>query len=344
MTSLYDIPDLPEEWQKDDKSIWTIEWPDDFKWPALNAWLDAQLVGLHLRNLIDELYALNDQREALSRSTAPLENFPPGRIQSLDEILNPDLLSRVRREGTSALHQSKIQALFRSPDVLLDLQEDIFINGGAYWQTVPRTAEHNRLATLDFEALREKKGAAEAPTSTPALVSMREPSSQILVERKSWKNAVFAATVLAMSVLVTLAVLNPSREPQMSGTGFGTPGLLDNNVDSQLEYFQRMSVANGEWLKKSRNDSAELLAALKSYSQDCQILIDSKHPALDDRHERWLKSKCGEWKGKIDEIVAALESDKMSFEDATTKANEIVGKLVTKLNTGPTVDELNNIG
>jgi len=306
----------------------------------LRSWLDQQLVGLRLSQLVEELRTIG----SVMYEKAESQSEPASASESLSDILNRDIRMQVLQQGTSALKDSQIQALFWSPDALLDLQEDIFINGGKFWQTVPRTAEHNRLAAFDFDKLREKIRAAESAQPMLELVSAKEPSSQVLVQRGTWRTTVLAAAVLAMSILVTLAVLKPSREPQISGTGFGKPGLLDNNANSQLEYFQRMSAANDEWLQTTRSDTAALLAALKAYSSDCQNLIDSKHPALDDRNERWLKSKCGEWKGRIDEVIVALESDKMSFEDATWTVNDVVGKLVKKLNSGPTEDDLKKVG
>ena len=331
-TILLTIPDPPKEWQVFAQSNWAGRWPAE--WPALSAWLDQQLVGMSLGQLVEELRIL---RDAQDKRPADVKNRVEAGPKILNQILTPEIRRKVLDHGTSALSQAEIQGLFSSPETLLDLQEDIFINGGKFWQTVPRTDAHKQLAQSGFEAIRASISTEATSVIKPA---QNENSADTPVKPGSWKNAVFAATVLAMSILVTLAVLNPSREPQISGTGFGTPGLLDNNVNTQLEYYQRMSAANGEWLKTPRKDSAELLAALKSYSQNCKNLIDSEHPALDDRNERWLKAKCGEWKGKIDEIVVALESDKMSFEDAAKAANEVVGKLVNKLNAGPTEKEL----
>jgi hypothetical protein len=335
-TILLTIPDLPAEWRDLAETSWAGLWPA--KWPELSHWLDQQLVGMSLGQLVEELRIL---RDAQHKGPAEVQNRVEAGPKTLEQILTPEVRRKVLDLGTSVLSQGEIQGLFRSPETLLDLQEDIFINGGKHWKTVPRTDVHKQLAQSGFAAIQARIGTEAASVLKPA---QKQNSADISGKPRSWKNAAFAAAVLAMSVLVTLAVLNPSREPQMSGTGFGTPGLLDNNVNSQLEYFQRMSVANEKWLRTNRSDKDALLAALKIYSSDCQNLIDSKHPALDDQNERWLKSKCGEWKGKIDEIVAALESDKMSFEDASRTANEVVGKLVNKLNVGPTVEELQQVG
>jgi hypothetical protein len=335
-TILLTIPDLPAEWRDLAETSWAGLWPE--KWPELSRWLDQQLVGMSLGQLVEELRIL---RDAQDKRPADVKNLVEAGPKTLDQILTPEIRRKVLDHGTSALSQAEIQGLFSSPETLLDLQEDIFINGGKFWQTVPRTEAHKQLAQSGFEAIQARIGTEATSVLEPA---QNQNSADTPVKPGSWKNAVFAATVLAMSVLVTLAVLNPSREPQMSGTGFGTPGLLDNNVDSQLEYYQRMSVANAEWLKKTRKNSTELLAALRSYGMDCKMVIDSEHPALDDRNERWLKLKCSEWKGRIEEIVVALESEKMSFEDATTKANEVVGNLVKKLHVGPTVQELQQVG
>ena len=101
-----------------------------------------------------------------------------------------------------------------------------------------------------------------------------------------------------------------------------------------------MADANRKWLETPRSDEATLLDALKAYSSDCQILINSEHPALAADHERWLKKKCGDWKIKIDDVVAALENKEMRFDDALKATTKIVETLINKLKTGPTAEDL----
>lgn len=342
-TTILTMPDLPEEWRDQSATDWNGQWPAE--WPEFTSWLDQQLMGLQLSQLVEELHVLRQVAASQSvKGSEPLNPAAQTPQQTLEQILNADIRERVRSQGTSALQQAEIQALFRSPETLLELQEDILIHGSKYWRTVPRSEEHERLAASGFEAIQARIRAAEqSPPSLDATTPKPHPETHS-GPAKSRRSSLLAVAVLAMSVLVTLAILRPTSEPQLSGTGFGTAGLFENDVTSPGQYYQRMADANEQWLAMSRTDGAALLAALEAYSKDCEILIDSKHPALPENHERWLKAKCGEWKKKIDDVIVELKAGRMSYDDASAAAELVVGNLIRKLNSGPTEEELQAVG
>ncbi|MCA9082036.1 MAG: hypothetical protein KDA58_15850, partial [Planctomycetaceae bacterium] len=86
-------------------------------WPE---WLEQELVGQRLAELIAELQTIHG-----ATAEAPL---------SLSQICG-DQLADVAERGLQVLSPQQMQQLLKSPAALLELQEHVLIEGGAYWLT-----------------------------------------------------------------------------------------------------------------------------------------------------------------------------------------------------------------
>ena len=98
--------------------------PDDPKeWAG---WLEQHLVGLRLRDLVEELVLLPNSAE-----------------RPLQKILNKEDIVAVREVGLSSLAGHQMLMLLAAPKSLLDLQEDVLLNGGEYWTSITPLADMN---------------------------------------------------------------------------------------------------------------------------------------------------------------------------------------------------------
>jgi hypothetical protein len=98
--------------------------PDD---PVLvPAWLESQVMGLHLRQLVAELTVMG--------------NANGGPRRTLDEVLGTQRQA-VLASGLECLPRAQLRLLLGQPELLLDLQRLVLDDGGDHWIKVPATAE-----------------------------------------------------------------------------------------------------------------------------------------------------------------------------------------------------------
>lgn len=270
-------------------------------------WLEQHLVGLRLRDVIDELRLL-----------------PGSTSTQLKDMLNQKQLLEVRQRGLSVLSVNQIRALFGSPEALLDLQEDVLLHGGDYWTLLSTSAE------VQNATARVKKRLGKSPIPAErAAVPAAKPET-----KNSSRGLLIALTSVAALLLV--GVLTWQMQPHGSGSILGQPGLLANDVSSPAEYLNRIADAGSEWFNQHPRDSAELVTLLENVSNDCQILIDADHLRLTPNEREWFVGKCENWKNEFDTTLASLQSGHLTFEAAKSEADKTMMKLVNLLREGPT--------
>jgi hypothetical protein len=278
--------------------------PDDPKeWAG---WLEQHLVGIRLRDLIDELRLLPD-----STST---------RLKSL---LNDQHLSEVRKHGLSALTVNQIQALLGSPESLLELQEDVLFNGGDYWTSRPPVED----VMPSIERVRRQLKQASSPDE----LSVRQ------IEHKSTHRSRTRSIIGLMSAaaILLIGVIAWRFQPAGSGSILGRPEILANNVSSSSQYLNRIADAGSEWFDLRPADTTQLITLLEQVSGDCQILIDAEHLPLTPAEREWFVAKCQSWKSDFDSTLASLRSGDLPLEAAQSAADQTMLKLVNALRAGP---------
>ena len=279
--------------------------PDDPKeWAG---WLEQHLVGLRLRDVIDELRLL-----------------PGSAATPLNGLLNENLLLQVRKRGLTALSVNQVRALFGSPESLLELQDDVLIHGGDYWASLPTSAEVQNAT----DRVKKRLGKSPIPAERAAVPAAKPET------KNSSRGLLIALTSVAALLLV--GVLTWQMQPHGSGSILGQPGLLANDVNSSAEYLNRIANAGSEWFNQHPRDSAELVTLLENVSNDCQILIDADHLRLTPNEREWFVGKCENWKNEFDTTLASLQSGHLTFEAAKSEADKTMMKLVNLLREGPT--------
>lgn len=278
--------------------------PDDPKeWAG---WLEQHLVGLRLRDLIDELRLL-----------------PGSESTPLNGLLGQEQLLQIRQRGLAVLSANQVRALLGSPKSLLELQEDISLHGDDYWASLPTSVEVQNATD------RVKKRLGESPIPAErAAVPAAKPET-----KHSSRSLLIALTSVA--ALLLFGFLKWQMQPHASGSILGQPGLLANDVNSSAEYLNRIANAGSEWFDQQPRTSAELVMLLKNVSNDCQILIDADHLRLTPNERDWFVGKCENWKGEFDTTLASLQSGLLTFEVAKAEADKTMMKLVNVVREGP---------
>lgn len=283
--------------------------PDDpAKWAA---WLEEQLVGLHLRELVEELRL---DPELKQQSELPLS-----------KLLDKDQQSGIVRHGLSATSLENIQALLANPGSLLELQEKVLEAGQPYWERQPGSQEVQESVDRVRNRLRI------APSSKNASDGMSPERSG-----RSKSRTMLGWIALASAALV-IGVFAWPQQSGSSGRILGTPGLLADNVSSSSEYFERIAKAGNTWFDQTPRNSEDLAALLKEVSSDCEILINAPHEALTEDERTWFVTKCQNWKEKFDQTLASLEVGDLTFDDARAESDKVMLKLIQVLNAGPSV-------
>lgn len=276
-------------------------------------WMEQHLVGLRLYDLVEEL-----------------SRIPGASCIPVAEILTEQELADVRLSGLRTLPVEKIRQLLSSPASLPELQEDVFVNGGDFWQTLPVDEETLAAANRVHDRVRP----ALVPEQNKAAVGVRRNSGT------RFRRRLLSIAALAAALIVVVQII--PRQPAPSGRILGGPGLLANDVSTPDEYLNRLADAANTWFDERPSDSAELITLLREVSSDCRILSNASHPVLAAQKlsdgktgERWLQTKCRGWKSEFDAALASLESGQSTFDDARFQADMTIIKLVSTLRKGP---------
>jgi len=275
--------------------------PDDHR--KLPAWLEKQLVGVHLAELVAELTAVHGSSE---RPT--IEDLLDGQWDA------------VYQSGISGLSQATLRRLLTQPALLLDLQDLVLINGGDYWNQVEREAAVSRM--ID----RGRRNVLNGPDGNAAAAQRYTAASQ---RRRDWLVALGA---IAATTLVILASQQSRRTPTQVGPvawGWNKPGAIPA-AGSRSEYLEALANAANDWFSKRPAQPADLATRILQFRQGCSTLILSEHKPLSADDRSWLVGKCRAWAEKLDQHLEELESgaDALVVLDA---ADETIRKLTEAL-------------
>jgi len=271
-------------------------------------WLDRQLVGLELGDLVLELEAI----AAPSTSIGSNSN-------SIDEILGTQR-EAVLSDGLSAIDSSQFKVLLQQPRLLFDLQELVLIEGGGYWIQLSQQADHAPHARQASDVLSLVTATNDTPVSLPT-------SNQN--NRRNWMPIAILAAA-AVVIAVGLSLLNDGGNQVASGWGFDRNGVLTADI-SAPEYLDTLASAAGDWFNKRPRRAEGLAKRLGQFSHGCETLISAPHPQLADADRAWLVERCGVWKGKLDTQLAQLESGEKSYEEIVAESDETINKLIDAL-------------
>jgi hypothetical protein len=265
----------------------------------LAPWLEQQLIGLDLRDLVAELSAfLGDQP-----NPKPLETVLAGQLE------------RVMAGGLRGLPERSLRGLLQNPQRLLDLQDRVLREGSDYWNRVDQTDDHKAAVNDGWERLQTATGAG-APRAAVAT-----PSGM-----PGWTRAL--GVLLAAGVLIAVTVF---FQPASTRWGFERPGLLTASQPTPT-YFRSLATAVEEdWTPQRTQTRDKLLTSLKEFRHACDTLLADPLAHLPEKDRTFLKDRCLKWRDRIDGHIADLEQNRKPVDDVRLDADATVKKLTTVL-------------
>ncbi|MGH7201734.1 MAG: hypothetical protein ACREJB_14090 [Planctomycetaceae bacterium] len=277
------------------------------------AWLEEHLLGLDLSALAAELSAV--------RKGELLESRP------LEVVLGDDL-QRVLDEGLSVLPRGKLRQLLRDPALLLQLQVQVFIEGGEYWHRRRRPSpEMEALVERGWERIR-RSIEADAPEETDG----PRATPLAAIQRPKWYwhplfvSLLTAAAVVAVMAVVELPIGRDRATAAANGWGWDKPGTLAEDASAEA-YMNNLADAAGDWFNARPATQQDLARRIGEFRLGCSTLITSDHKPLSPEDEQWLVEKCQAWAKKLDQHLADAEAgeDVLTVRD---EADETINNLI----------------
>jgi hypothetical protein len=281
------------------------EIPDPAQWPM---WLEKRIIGIDLYDLVVGLQAIQKLRKDDKNA------------QNLDQICGSQL-DQVYQEGLSCLSTDQLRCLFENPDRLLELQEQVLIHGGSYWDQVEPDEDTKKARA---ESLNQARLALEQKASSPGQVEVAARKKSFVQSNWHW---------LALAASVAFLIVSWSQFPTESGGGWGfdKSGLLTAQVDGKT-YLEQLASAAGAFQKKVPDSREATLQRLTEFRVGCKKLIDAPNEQLTNPSDRkWLVDKCRDWLVKIEGHIADLEQGNKQWEDVLKEATQTADRMESVL-------------
>lgn len=283
--------------------------------PELGAWLDNLLVSTELINTIVELEILAGDRLT--------------KVQSLDGVLAGSK-STVYESGLSSVSESTLRSILRQPSLLLELQEQVMMHGGDYWQKKTDEA----FDKTNSKSIFNPQG-SEAPKDNDASSHLATPGkSQNNSHSGTWSQTKIFGAIAAMAAAILLMVLIPQfmggGSSVASGDwGFAKSGLLDSNI-SESEMLDQLAKASAAWHNKTPQTSNELAERLREFDQGCRALLASNLPQLSPANRIAVHAACENCRTDIAAQLDALRNG-ADLTQTQTNSNAAIDKLTRSI-------------
>jgi hypothetical protein len=311
-------------------TLHALEIPDE---PSqLPDWLERQLTGRDLALVVAELAAVH--------------RAPASAVRSVYDLVG-NQFDAVMQSGLKVLAGSVLKQLLTQPGLLLELQEAVFLHGGAHWEhrwrAEPQIEDsvargRDRLAT--FLASQSSEPAADhrmtivfRPPAEPTAASATAPVVALPRREVPWyRQAWVASCATAAVVLIALFVVEQFRgRPDQpvavasAAWGWNKPDALPTDLSAPA-YLNALADAAGEWFNKRPEDPAALAKRIAEFRQGCSVLLLAEHRALAEPDRTWLVERCRAWATKLDGHLASVESG-----DAALTVRAATDETITKL-------------
>ncbi len=284
-----------------------LDVPDDSA--AIADWLERQLVGLHLADLVSQLSAVYRADD----NTA-----------TLAEVLGPNS-DQIMQRGLAAAPLETLRELLHSPRLLLELQDRIFVAGGAHWQRVPIDDEQRQVVERQAKALRAKID-GEIMGSHEALQ---------LPPRRTWRRLQVAVGV-AVAVSLAVAAFVWQRSSAGPAWGWGKPDSIvartrHGESITASGYLKQLAAEAAEWRNKRPASREQLETRLREMLTGCNALLASSNTPLPPESKTWLRDKCTAWAAKFEQQLTQLEQG-ADLQKILSQSDETVDRLIAALN------------
>lgn len=290
-----------------------LEIPDDLQ--KRPAWLDRQLAGTQLPELVAELSAVHS------------DELP--QMRSLADILG-SASQAVLDQGLSALPPDRLHDLLRHPEQLMILQERILVDGGPYWrELLTRSPELTEITCRGWTQL-QSAIENEAPASEgPPVIPFDAAQSRT---RRAFLIPASIAAALATGFFIGFGTFRWQANQQpvaAKGWGWNSPVVFTAKLPAD-EYLRSVADSASEWFNRRPEQRAELAARVLQFREGCTRLILAKHEPLLPEDRAWLLERCRVWSKAFDGHLADLENG-TPIATVREQADQTVNKLITAL-------------
>jgi hypothetical protein len=300
-------------------------------------WLEQQIVGTSLAQLIAELSAVHG-----GITHQKLREITGSSHQNLLEV------------GLRALSEFQIQKLLQNPTALGELQEDAFVGGYPYWTRLAESSRASSLADLLLQARFLPHSLLDSPTdagltrrTAPELPSLTEPrpvqelppnavtdrmqpletpaGAANKAPRGRRRGRLLVALAPAIIAATTLFLLLPA-DSTSTPWGFQRPDLLTAQM-SEPELFSSLATASAEWFAQDRATLPALRQSLVEFSAGCSALIAAPLPQLNPEKRELLREKCRNWQRDADALRTQLEAPAPALAEVRKSSDALMTRL-----------------
>jgi hypothetical protein len=263
-----------------------LQMPEDTA--ELAPWLDRQLVGLHLRELVSEFTGI--RRDSIDSMPA-------------DTILG-EQKSAFLAGGLAAIDEARFRQVLTCPTVLFDLQDMAIEAGGSYWTALQRgDAELQRHVDRGQKRVQNIAGTEatkQIPVGFAASPLIRWYYHPVMV-------SLATAAVLLIAFLVFELTRPTNAFTSAVAWGWAKPGALPEEVSAN-EYFSTLADSASAWFNQRPEDAPSVARRIAEFRQGCTTLLLANHAPLNKDQQQWLRGRCRIWADKIDTYIAEIES------------------------------------
>ncbi|WP_339744967.1 hypothetical protein [uncultured Rubinisphaera sp.] len=312
-------------------SIVIMDIPDSKE--ELGPWLDRKIVDCQLGQFVKELEFIADDFN------------PPGYSpDSLQEILGSDR-DAVLDRGLKSLNYDQCAAFLANPQMLLELQELVLIEGGNYWQNILDQAE------LPLSSPPRQNKTKSDSSSAPKVHVLKPIEESPKRSKMPWIISIAALGLLAIvAYQYQVHVANPANNivenpndqksdinpdknspaPTMlaSNWGWDSPDAFNDSLPPD-DYLHELADAAGAWFNKRPDSTNDLKQRLAEFRHGCETLLTAKHTALSEDDREWLRTNCKKWAGEIDQMLTVVESKDIS--EVQKQADQTVNQLIREI-------------
>jgi hypothetical protein len=269
----------------------------------LASWLEAKIAGPHLGELVTELEVLREADQS-APSTKRMDGRDLGPRTKLEDVLE-NRLRDVCQRGLAVVPSEALRRLFREPGLLIELQNRVLTEGGAYWDQ--KLQESDELAQgTDAGWARLSETLADKTKVSP----FREAVSLRPTRPVRWfvAGVAAAAAVAVIGIMVQDQIQGPAQVAQ-AGWGWNRANAFPRNVSGE-QYLRILADEAEEWRRKQPDTPQALAQRINEFREGCSRLILDEHQPLKPPDRKWLVEHCHLWAKTLDEQLAELEAGK----------------------------------
>ncbi len=259
-------------------------------------WLERQLVGMELSQLVTELGAVHKSKRS---------------GDSVRTALGDDAINRVLQRGLKELSRDQLRKVMIQPFHLFELQELVFAYGGDYWRRRESELDLKQQVEADWRKMR-----AKLPVQTLPLLPSTPSGSRWLVPGLA--GVLLGAALGFVGCYLWLngpefplkprTQSNVTSPPQVASSAWGwnKPDAVTAAATPQA-YLDRLAALAEEWKAvvpsaSTPNRKLQLLIRLLELRAGCTRLSETNHPVPPEQQKK-LKATALQWCEKIDVLT-----------------------------------------